>query len=108
MASRKQTDDRFGEQLLAFLAEPENAARVQQALEAGLAKARDESWRIQNQRRIDQEAEWYGTPEPPKPRRAIAIRNFTHGDLEVEIGDIFSTDDPVVGQVGHLFAVEEN
>src|SRR5205807_620089 len=53
---------------------------------------------------------WYGPPqpEPESPRRAIAIKAFTHGDLSVKVGDIFPSDAPVVSQVSHGFVIAED
>jgi hypothetical protein len=106
MATQKQRDE-FRTMLEDYLVE--NAARVRQLLDEGAARARDEALAAETAARIRQNEEWYGKPEPPPaPRRAIATKAFTHGDLDVKVGDIYTTDDLVVAQVNNAFVLMED
>jgi len=107
MATKKQKADEFRELLENYLLE--NGDRVRELLEESRVRAVNASWKAETQARLALEEQWYGPKqEPEPPRRAIATASFTHGDLTVKIGDVYSTDDLVVAQVNHCFVIAED
>lgn len=76
----------------------------------GIDRATHALQRDMDEARLNREKMWYGTqqPEPEAPRRAIAVKAFTHGDASVEIGDIFPSDALIVAQVNHAFVIAQD